>query len=95
MQFVTDQATVVSQDSAKCETPRIGSYRAVVTLIPREDCLSWVGARTVKKSEKEIPLNVRVVEYAESEKVKDMEQMKNNKKEHNIVRTHSHTFPPQ
>ena len=67
MQFVTDQATVISQDSCTRGTPRVGSYRAVVTLIPREDRKSWVGARVIKTGEKEIIGNDRVIEYAGKE----------------------------
>ena len=56
MIFATDLATVVTQDSILRDVPHIGSYRAIITLVPRKDKETWVGTRVVRQEEEELEL---------------------------------------
>ena len=82
IQFAADQATVVSQDSLARDVPRVGSYRAVVTLVPRDDRKTWVGARVLKKAERGADkFDISMLDYCASEiegnesEMKRIEQM--------------------
>ena len=74
MQFITDQATVMAQDSIIRDVPRIGNYRALITLIPREEKKTWVGARVVRREEKELELQRKDEEVSDIEDDEDDEE---------------------